>query len=127
MWLRGVVLAAGSTTESFTLATIFSHCIVSGPRSIQHLLGTTSCGRLPPLESSSLTLKRHQYLTEDYIQTMPGATNNTSNFSSQWILPINSLRYTPSQTTSDMPLEKELYDRARGVEFLFRMGVALQL
>ncbi|KZT68990.1 cyclin-like protein [Daedalea quercina L-15889] len=57
---------------------------------------------------------------------MPGTTSGPSN-SSQWILPVNALRYTPSQTTSDITLEKELYDRARGVEFLFRMGVALQL
>ncbi|KAH9934789.1 cyclin-like protein [Fomitopsis serialis] len=56
-----------------------------------------------------------------------GATNVPSSSSSQWLLPVTALRYTPSQTTSDIPLEKELYDRARGVEFLFRMGVALQL
>ncbi|KAI0736973.1 cyclin-like protein [Fomitopsis betulina] len=55
---------------------------------------------------------------------MPGA--GSSNFS-QWILPVSAFHYTPSQTTSDIPREKELYDRARGVEFLFRIGVALQL
>jgi hypothetical protein len=33
------------------------------------------------------------------------------------------LRSTPSQC----PIDKELYDRARGVEFLFRLGASLVL
>lgn len=41
----------------------------------------------------------------------------------QWIFPISALRATPSQST----LGKELSDRARGVEFLFRLGSSLQL
>ncbi|TEB35899.1 cyclin-like protein [Coprinellus micaceus] len=42
---------------------------------------------------------------------------------SQWLFPLNSLEATPSICS----LEKELYDRARGVEFLFRLGSSLQL
>ncbi|KAH8099487.1 cyclin-like protein, partial [Cristinia sonorae] len=52
---------------------------------------------------------------------MPGSTQ------SQWIFPVHSLQHTPSRLTSNIPLEKELYDRARGVEFLFRLGVSLAL
>lgn len=47
--------------------------------------------------------------------------------SSQWLFPRSALFATPSGTTSSIPLEKELYDRARGVEFLFRLGSSLQL
>ncbi|PCH38242.1 cyclin-like protein [Wolfiporia cocos MD-104 SS10] len=46
---------------------------------------------------------------------------------SQWFFPTTALQRTPSRTTSAISLEKELYDRARGVEFLFRLGVSLQL
>lgn len=45
----------------------------------------------------------------------------------QWIFPLSALQHTPSRSTSDISLEKELYDRNRGVEFLFRMGVSLKL
>ncbi|KAF9053647.1 cyclin-like protein [Hymenopellis radicata] len=41
----------------------------------------------------------------------------------QWLFPLSALLATPSS----WPLEKELYDRARGVEFLFRLGSSLQL
>lgn len=47
--------------------------------------------------------------------------------SSQWLFPRSALLATPSGATSAIPLEKELYDRARGVEFLFRLGSSLQL
>ena len=47
--------------------------------------------------------------------------------SSQWIFPLETLRVTPSATSSQMTLEKELYDRARGIEFLYRLGASLQL
>ncbi|TCD69718.1 hypothetical protein EIP91_006485 [Steccherinum ochraceum] len=45
----------------------------------------------------------------------------------QWLFPISALAKTPSRQTSNIPLEKELYDRARGVEFLFRIAVSLVL
>ncbi|KAI5124546.1 hypothetical protein M0805_003068 [Coniferiporia weirii] len=47
--------------------------------------------------------------------------------SSQWIFPASALLATPSASTSSLSLDKELYDRARGVEFLFRLGASLQL
>ncbi|GBE82327.1 Cyclin pch1 [Sparassis crispa] len=56
-----------------------------------------------------------------------GATNFASTSTSQWLFPVSSLQFTPSRMTSEISLERELYDRARGVEFLFRLGVSLQL
>ncbi|KAI0709097.1 cyclin-like protein [Earliella scabrosa] len=47
--------------------------------------------------------------------------------SSQWLFPVSALHKTPSRVTSDIPLDKELYDRSRGVEFLYRLGVSLGL
>ncbi|KAK7014885.1 cyclin pch1 [Favolaschia claudopus] len=41
----------------------------------------------------------------------------------QWLFPLSALHATPS----NWPLEKELYDRARGVEFLYRLGCSLVL
>lgn len=45
----------------------------------------------------------------------------------QWMFPTSALLVTPSASTSSIPLEKELYDRARGIEFLYRLGASLQL
>jgi len=42
---------------------------------------------------------------------------------SQWLFPLSALRATPTGFSAD----KELYDRARGVEFLFRLGSSLAL
>ncbi|KAJ6547536.1 cyclin-like protein [Mycena capillaripes] len=41
----------------------------------------------------------------------------------QWLFPLSAFHATPSK----WPLEKELYDRARGIEFLFRLGSSLVL
>ncbi|KAJ7109349.1 cyclin-like protein [Mycena epipterygia] len=41
----------------------------------------------------------------------------------QWLFPLSALHATPS----NWPIEKELYDRARGIEFLFRLGSSLVL
>ncbi|TRM59363.1 cyclin-like protein [Schizophyllum amplum] len=49
------------------------------------------------------------------MQTMDGSI--------QWLFSLSSLRNTPTE----LPIEKEMYDRARGVEFLFRLGTSLQL
>lgn len=56
-----------------------------------------------------------------------GATNLAATTSSQWMFPLSALHNTPSRATSNIPLEKELYDRSRGVEFLYRLGVSLGL
>jgi hypothetical protein len=50
-------------------------------------------------------------------------TSMTCSVSSQWLFSIPALHTTPSTCS----LEKELYDRARGVEFLFRLGSSLAL
>ena len=42
---------------------------------------------------------------------------------SQWLFSIDALDFTPSNCSR----ERELYDRARGVEFLFRLGASLVL
>ncbi|KAF9005626.1 cyclin-like protein [Cyathus striatus] len=41
----------------------------------------------------------------------------------QWLFPLSALHSTPSTCS----LERELYDRARGVEFLYRLGSSLML
>ncbi|KAL1706927.1 cyclin-like protein [Schizophyllum commune] len=41
----------------------------------------------------------------------------------QWLFSLEALRNTPTE----YPIEKEMYDRARGVEFIFRLGSTLQL
>ena len=51
----------------------------------------------------------------------------TPSSSSQWIFPVSALSATPSIMTSGYTLDRELYDRARGVEFLFRLGSSLGL
>ncbi|KAH9854135.1 cyclin-like protein [Lenzites betulinus] len=56
-----------------------------------------------------------------------GATSLAASTSSQWMFPLSALHNTPSRATSGIPLEKELYDRSRGVEFLYRLGVSLGL
>lgn len=56
-----------------------------------------------------------------------GAPPNEYSVSTQWLFPIDALRCTPSVATSGYSVGKELYDRARGVEFLFRLGSSLGL
>lgn len=46
-----------------------------------------------------------------------------SAYNSQWLFPIDTLSNTPSTCR----LERELYDRARGIEFLYRVGMQLNL
>ena len=42
---------------------------------------------------------------------------------SQWLFSVDALDFTPSTCSR----EREFYDRARGVEFLFRLGTFLAL
>ncbi|KAN0077312.1 Cyclin-like protein [Tylopilus felleus] len=56
-----------------------------------------------------------------------GAPHNEHSVSPQWLFPIDALRYTTSVATSGFSVGKELYDRSRGVEFLFRLGSSLGL
>lgn len=45
--------------------------------------------------------------------------------SSQWIFPIAALEQTP--TALERSLEEEMYNRNRGIEFLFRLGTSIAL
>ena len=44
---------------------------------------------------------------------------------SQWLLPISALSCTP--TAQDRSLHEEMYDRSRGIEFLYRLGTSIGL
>jgi hypothetical protein len=45
---------------------------------------------------------------------------------SQWLFPVSVLEHTPS-VESGYTRDRELYDRSRAVELVFRLGVTLQL
>ncbi|KAI9509357.1 cyclin-like protein [Russula earlei] len=44
---------------------------------------------------------------------------------SQWLFPISTLSCTP--TAQERSLHEEMYDRSRGIEFLFRLGTTIGL
>ncbi|KAI0273604.1 cyclin-like protein [Gloeopeniophorella convolvens] len=44
---------------------------------------------------------------------------------SQWLFPISALSCTP--TSQDRSLHEEMYDRSRGIEFLYRLGTSIGL
>ncbi|KAF8504052.1 cyclin-like protein [Hysterangium stoloniferum] len=46
---------------------------------------------------------------------------------SQWLFPLSALSHTPSWETSNISLDRELKDRAKGIEFIFRVAVHLAL
>lgn len=46
---------------------------------------------------------------------------------SQWLFPFSALSNTPSWEASGIPLETELRERAKGIEFLFRVAAQLGL
>jgi cyclin K len=43
----------------------------------------------------------------------------------QWLFPISALSCTP--TAQDRSLHEEMYDRSRGIEFLYRLGTSIGL
>jgi hypothetical protein len=45
----------------------------------------------------------------------------------QWLFSPSALRATPTTSNGFATLERELYDRSRGVEFLYRLGSSLGL
>lgn len=47
--------------------------------------------------------------------------------SSQWLFPVSALSQTPSVRCAGVSVQKELYDRSRGIEFLYRLGSTLLL
>jgi hypothetical protein len=50
-------------------------------------------------------------------------TESTTN--SQWVFPISALSCTP--TAQERSLHEEMYDRSRGIEFLYRLGTSIGL
>ena len=50
-------------------------------------------------------------------------TDSTTN--SQWVFPISALSCTP--TAQERSLHEEMYDRSRGIEFLYRLGTSIGL
>ena len=50
-------------------------------------------------------------------------TEPTTN--SQWVFPISALSCTP--TAQERSLHEEMYDRSRGIEFLYRLGTSIGL
>jgi hypothetical protein len=44
---------------------------------------------------------------------------------SQWVFPISALSCTP--TAQERSLHEEMYDRSRGIEFLYRLGTSIGL
>lgn len=46
---------------------------------------------------------------------------------SQWLFPLSALSNTPSREFSNIALDIELRERAKGVEFLFRVAAQLAL
>ena len=70
-----------------------------------------------------------QYTVEYRTATKPEPANMgaPSTNAAQWLFHVSEfVEQTPSRITSSIPVERELYDRARGVEFLFRLGVSSQ-
>lgn len=45
----------------------------------------------------------------------------------QWLFPFSALSHTPSKVTSGISLYNELFERAKGVEFIYRVAAHLQL
>ena len=57
------------------------------------------------------------------MQTTVTATESTAY--SQWLFPISALSCTP--TAQERSLHEEMYDRSRGIEFLYRLGTSIGL
>lgn len=62
-----------------------------------------------------------------YASVDPGdatmTTESTPN--TQWLFPISALSCTP--TAQERSLHEEMYDRSRGIEFLYRLGTSIGL
>ena len=61
------------------------------------------------------------------VPTWSGDANMTaeSTTNSQWVFPISALSCTP--TAQERSLHEEMYDRSRGIEFLYRLGTSIGL
>jgi hypothetical protein len=52
-------------------------------------------------------------------------TTTESSARSQWLFPLSALSCTP--TAQERSLHEEMYDRSRGIEFLYRLGTSIGL
>lgn len=52
-------------------------------------------------------------------------TTESTTTNSQWVFPISALSCTP--TAQERSLHEEMYDRSRGIEFLYRLGTSIGL
>lgn len=59
------------------------------------------------------------------LDTRPSLVMPESTVHSQWLFPISALSRTP--TAQDRSLHEEMYDRSRGIEFLYRLGCSIGL
>ena len=65
--------------------------------------------------------------SDSSVPTWSGDANMTteSTTNSQWVFPISALSCTP--TAQERSLHEEMYDRSRGIEFLYRLGTSIGL
>jgi len=56
---------------------------------------------------------------------MQSTTTESTAAHSQWLFPISALACTP--TAQERSLHEEMYDRSRGIEFLYRLGTSIGL
>jgi len=62
---------------------------------------------------------------ERYCVSRMQTTTSESTTHSQWLFPISTLACTP--TSQERTLHEEMYDRSRGIEFLYRLGTSIGL
>jgi hypothetical protein len=71
---------------------------------------------------------RRQFPVDSH-RTGPSAkmqtTTTESSARSQWLFPLSALSCTP--TAQERSLHEEMYDRSRGIEFLYRLGTSIGL
>ena len=66
--------------------------------------------------------RNHRYRQQRMQST---TTESTTTTHSQWLFPISALACTP--TAQERSLHDEMYDRSRGIEFLYRLGTSIGL
>jgi len=59
------------------------------------------------------------------MQSTTTTAESSAHSHSQWLFPISALSCTP--TAQEKSLHEEMYDRARGIEFLYRLGTSIGL
>jgi hypothetical protein len=81
-----------------------------------------ACDRTCGYRRGSDTIPGYIYRTQNRkMQT----TTTESSAPSQWLFPLSALSCTP--TAQERSLHEEMYDRSRGIEFLYRLGTSIGL